>query len=115
MASENEYVIGETEEELTVKGGPNDWDMWLCLRGTYRDVTFYTGSVPVRIPPFTDSATFFSIRVRVMGALDGVLYPRTAEEYRIEGFGNKGGHFFVATGTFNVQSRHGKFTFKKMH
>lgn len=117
MASKNEYVIGETEGNLAVTDGPNDLDLWLSLRGTLRDVTFHTGSVPVRIPPFTDSATFFSVKVRLLEALDNATnHSAVTEEYRIEGFGNKEGHFFVAKGTFSIRPRRvGQFVLTPMH
>lgn len=34
--------------EMRVNGGPNDWDLWLCLRGTIPQVTFRF--LPIKVP-----------------------------------------------------------------
>lgn len=66
------YVFGSGPATIGITDGPNDWDIWLCFRGTKDEVTFFLdretsypqfhpnnrrGFLPVRIQSIAKPAT----------------------------------------------------------
>lgn len=99
------FELGVSTGYITTTGGPNDWDMWLCLRGTIDEVLFYTDRF-VRFPPFRDTAKFFSgwiTLLRKSNGIKGIWY--------IEGIAKKGLHRVSFQGTYNSNNREGVFEF----
>ena len=93
-----------------ITGGPNDWDLWLCLRGNYITVTFYVDQ-PIRVLT-CDSTTFFRGAITLMERKKGE-YSDGRSEWHIEGSVYKGymrsGVSFRAT--YNIESRKGTVEF----
>jgi len=99
------FLLGGELEKLVVTGGPNDWDLWLCLRGTLKEVSFYTDR-PVQFPGFSDCATFFSGKIQML-VNEGVC----RDIWHVEGIARKGSVTLRFKGKYISSTRHGEFTF----
>jgi len=108
MASKknNTFLLGAKPETLIVTGGPNDWDMWLCLRGTKSEVSFYTER-PVQFPGFSDCATFFAGRIETLEKERWM----PDEMWYVEGVTRKGSVSIDFKGKYDVSTRRGEFRF----
>lgn len=53
------YIKSDPKRWIDITSGPNDWDMWLCLRKTYKEVSFYVNEAIVTYEGRTPK-TFFS-------------------------------------------------------
>ena len=82
--------------------------MWLCLRGTIGEVSFYTAR-PVKFPPFTDIATFFAGQVTLLRKSNGI-----EDIWYVEGIARKGRHRVSFRGTYNSNIRKGVFEFTRV-
>ena len=100
------FALGKSQGSIAVVGGPNDWDLWLCLRGTKPEVSFYTGARPVCIPPFTDAATFFAGRIHLLSRV-----ALSDDAWDVEGLLRKGPSKVLFKGRYNTQTRIGEFEF----
>ena len=101
------YSIGVDRGTLETTSGPSDWDMWLCLRRTLHDVTFYTRQ-PVIFPPFKDSSTFFSVRIKKLERYGNI---GDNAIWKFHGSAYKGGHSIECRGSYNSDNRKGIVTF----
>lgn len=106
----NEVLKLEDGSQVEIVGGPNDWDLWLCLRGTHRQVTFDTAQ-PIQYS-FADATTFFYgpimlIRNEKMHFYSALWY--------IEGKTGKGPKYeFTFSANYNTATRKGSATFHKV-
>ena len=57
--------LGQEKGAVGITGGPDAWDMWLCMRSVGPEVVFYVDQ-PLRIVA-RDSSTFFTATVSSMG------------------------------------------------
>ncbi len=55
-------LLGDDLKEFKITGGPNDWDLWLCLRETIHEVTFYTDKTFLT-PGKGDPRTFIPVKI----------------------------------------------------
>lgn len=112
MASEikGEVVLAETSVTMGITGGPNDWDLWLCLRGTHNRVCFDLNRA-IKIPPFGDYTTFFNGTVTAISRPNFTYSP--GEHWEIKGKVCKGNlnTNFTYEATYNIQTRKGSITF----
>lgn len=61
-------------KEIEITGGPNDWDLWLCLRGTHREVSFFVDEQLVTCSG-RNPKTFFS------GTIEGIKMKKDGLKY----------------------------------
>ncbi len=111
MAQKEVFRLGENcEEVISVVNGPNDWDLWLCMRGTIREVSFDVDR-PISIPPFTDPSTAFSGRIMSISLAKKYSYEKV---WNIEGEVWKGIHGLFFSMNYDSNSRRGFAKFKRL-
>ena len=105
-------LLGD-RESVGIAGGPNDWDLWLCFRGTLREVTFFVDR-PIRFPQFheNDASTFFNGDIDTLSNRADRLYSYE-KKWHIEGKTTKWmtGYYFVME--YDPQTRKGSVTFSR--
>lgn len=77
--------LGIPTEAIKITNGPNDWDLWLCLRETKKEVNFYIDQ-PIKIQ-HKSGAAFFTGKITFL-KLNQDTRPG-AQEWCIEGNINK--------------------------
>ncbi len=100
------FEVGKQRGEVGIIGGPNDWDMWLCLRGTTREVCFYTDQ-PVRVLPAGNAKTFFAAKITSMKRAG----EKFGSEWLVEGRIKEYESSYSFAMFFNINTRKGKVTF----
>lgn len=112
MALKKKYpVLGEELKEFKITGGPSDWDLWLCQRGTNSQVTFYSDTL-FMTPGKGDPREFLSVKIITMKASthiglvkDWIIKGRVSEYKLCD-------HDFEAY--YNTETRKGEACLKKI-
>lgn len=92
--------------EFEIVDGPNDWNLWLCFRGTIKEVSFITKE-HFSVPPFTDPRQFIDGRICLLDN-EPPRYP--ASPWKLRGLGYKGDTKFVFEASYDPQTRKGRLT-----
>ena len=107
------FDLGSSTGSVEITGGPNDWDMWLCLRGTTHEVCFHTGDRPIRFVQFAGGgATFFSAKI---SSMEAEPFSRARGDiWTIKGRVVKGNYSYYFSMVYDSQYRKGKVEFFKV-
>jgi hypothetical protein len=106
-----EFKLGSSDEALKITEGPNDWDLWLCLRKTKFQVTFLLDRA-ITIPPYIDPNTFFNGVVTLMEIAGDEIGQTVC--WTLEGWVYKGNMRtnFVFKASYNTETKQGHIIFR---
>lgn len=105
------FKIGSFDDVIQIINGPTDWDLWLCLRKTKFFISFSLDRAII-IPPFTNSATFFSGTINSMEATGKDLEQKMS--WNLKGRVYKANMItcFVFEALYNTETKKGQIIFK---
>jgi len=98
-------ILGKDIQQLEIIDGPSDWDMWMCLRGTFPEVIFYTPhKTPFFVPTAGDPKEWLEIKITSMQAEDSYSHP---EKWGLEGKTRNCHYCIPFLATYNSRTRKG--------
>lgn len=98
-------VLGEDIKSLEITNGPNDWDLWLCLRRTIRTVTFYTGNMAFLVPTAGDPKTWLEVKITSISEHEPTF--NFKEEWELKGETRNCGYVIPFKAIYDSKTREG--------
>jgi len=100
--------LGGKLAEVGITDGPNDWDLFLCLRGTVSEVNFFIDQ-PIRFA-YKNSNTFFDAHITAIW-LESDDYFSSRNKLIVEGRINRGGRSIKFRMSYDTKTRKGQVIF----